>query len=668
MTQHTPVPEDGRAVVGATIAGRYELRAPIGDGGMGAVWRAHDTLLQRDVAIKEVLLPAELPSAERDTLVERTLREARAAAALSHASVIRVFDVITEGGRPWIIMELLQARSLADIIKEDGPMPPRVVAKIGLSMLGALEAAHAAGILHRDVKPGNVLISSDGRCVLSDFGVARTNAPSNLTTPGMVLGSAHYIAPERATGGQIGPASDLFSLGVTLYAAVEGRPPFDRPNALATMQAVVHDPPESPRRAGALLPILGGLLEKDPHRRWSVEQTRAAIQQLLGGAGPLASQAVDGLTDLHRVIPQAPSRPVSSPPVSGAPVSAAPVSGMPVSGSPQFQQPRAEAAFESTAAHPAPSPDSGSYEQQQYSFGPPPPQGGYGEQTRPFTPPQPPPGGYGEETRPFTPPHPPQGGYNESFTPAPYAGPGSQPFTPAPGHQQQQYGQSGQNFPPLPGQAGSNKPSGGGVGALVDTVKQNPKPWLLSAGAAVVVIVLVFVMIGVFGGDDEDPGGDVTNTGNGENTAIETEIYTDPDNGYTVNVPKGWTVKPGEGNIINVVSPDSKDVWIRFNITDEKGAPDKLLTSASNGLDGTQFVKNSLNQVRLEAISFGGGDGSLIEYTGVRKDDDQERHALWAMVDLDGQKYQIYLSVTEEAFADSKAVFDEAVESFQPGE
>ncbi|HEY1177061.1 MAG TPA: protein kinase, partial [Phytomonospora sp.] len=374
---------------------------------MGAVWRAHDTLLQRDVAIKEVLLPAELPSAERDTLVERTLREARAAAALSHASVIRVFDVITEAGRPWIIMELLQARSLADILKEDGPMPPRVVAKIGLSMLGALEAAHAAGILHRDVKPGNVLISSDGRCVLSDFGVARTNAPSNLTTPGMVLGSAHYIAPERATGGQIGPPSDLFSLGVTLYAAVEGRPPFDRANALATMQAVVHDPPESPRRAGPLLPILGGLLEKDPNRRWSVEQTRAAIQQLLGGAGPLASQAVDGLTDLHRVIPQQPSRPVSSPPVSGAPVSAAPVSGMPVSGSPQFQQPRPEAAFESTAAHPAPTADSGAYEQQSYSVGPPPPQqGGFGEQPRPFgpPPPQPPHGGFGEETRPFTPP------------------------------------------------------------------------------------------------------------------------------------------------------------------------------------------------------------------------------------------------------------------------
>jgi len=641
VTQHTPVPEDGRAVVGATIAGRYELRAPIGDGGMGAVWRAHDTLLQRDVAIKEVLLPAELPSAERDTLVERTLREARAAAALSHASVIRVFDVITEGGRPWIIMELLQARSLADIIKEDGPMPPRVVAKIGLSMLGALEAAHAAGILHRDVKPGNVLISSDGRCVLSDFGVARTNAPSNLTTPGMVLGSAHYIAPERATGGKIGPASDLFSLGVTLYAATEGRPPFDRANALATMQAVVHDPPESPRRAGPLLPILGGLLEKDPHRRWSVEQTRAAIQQLLGGAGPLASQAVDGLTDLHRVIPQTPSRPVS-----GAPVSAAPVSGMPVSGSPQFQQPRAEAAFESTAAHPAPSPDSGAYSQQP-QFGPPPPH----------------PGGYGEQTRPFAPPQPPHGGYGEPAQHA-YGAPPQSPYGPPPG--QQPYGSPGQNLPPLPGQGGAGR-SGGGMSGLVDTVKQNPKPWLLSAGAAVVVIVLVFVMIGVFGGGDDDPGGDVTNTGNGENTAIETDVYTDPANGYTVNVPKGWAVDPDDENVVNVYDPadEDKDTWIRFNVTKDGATTDGYLTAAAKGLDGSYFDKGSLEQISLGPVSFGGHDGSVIEYTGTRKSDDAARHGLWAVIQVDEMKYHIYLSVPEESFADSKAVFDEAVKSFQ---
>ncbi|MEV0646824.1 protein kinase [Phytomonospora sp. NPDC050363] len=651
MTQHTPVPEDGRAVVGATIAGRYELRAPIGDGGMGAVWRAHDGLLQRDVAVKEVLLPPELPAAERDTLVERTLREARAAAALSHASVIRVFDVITEGGRPWIIMELLQARSLADILKEDGPMPPRVVAKIGLSMLGALEAAHAAGILHRDVKPGNVLISSDGRCVLSDFGVARTNQPSNLTTPGMVLGSAHYIAPERATGGQIGPASDLFSLGVTLYAAVEGRPPFDRANALATMQAVVHDPPESPRRAGPLMAILGGLLDKDPHRRWTVEQTRAAIQQLLGGAGPLASQAVDGLTDLHRVIPQQPSRPVSSPPVSGAPVSAVPVSGMPTSAPPMFQQPRPEAAFESTAAHPAPSPNSGAYEQA-HPFSPPaPPQGGYGEQTRPFTPPQPSHGGYGEETRPFMPPQP-------AYAPSQHQ---SSPYGPPQG----QFPPQTPNYPPMPGQGGGGEKPGG-VGGLLETAKKHTKPWMLAVAAGVVVVALIIGVTSMLGGGDEDNPGGATPTGNdGSNTAAEADLYTSPDGDYTVNVPKGWTIVPNGGNVIDCKDPANADRWIRFNVTKEKSAPDKLLTSAAAGLDGGEFKKDSLKQLKLEPITFGGHEGTVIEYTGIRDKDDVVRHALWAIIKVDGVNYHIYLSVPDDTFADSQAVFDQAVASYE---
>ena len=160
--------------------------------------------------------------------------------------------MVTDAGRPWIVMELLEARSLADMVIDDGPMAARAVAKIGIAMLGALEVAHAAGVLHRDVKPANVLICNDGRCVLTDFGVARLPTESKLTTPGMVLGSPHFISPERAVGGAFGPPSDLFSLGVTLYTAIEGGPPFDRGDPFETMRAVVEEEPRPARLAGPL--------------------------------------------------------------------------------------------------------------------------------------------------------------------------------------------------------------------------------------------------------------------------------------------------------------------------------------------------------------------------------------------------------------------------------
>jgi hypothetical protein len=277
---------------GDLVGDRYRLGDLVGKGGNGSVWRAHDTVLRREVALKEVFLPPDLPPHERVQLIDRSRREAQIAAGLSHPSVIRVFDVVEHGGLPWIVMELLQSRSLAEILSQDGPLPPRVAAKIGLALVGALQAAHDAGIIHRDVKPGNVLISVDGRCVLSDFGAAQLHQVSGGTTPGKVLGSAHYIAPERAVGHPAEPASDVFSLGVTLYAAVEGRPPFDRGDAVSTMKAVVQEPPESPRNAGPLTPLLGGMLAKDPAHRMALPQVRQELQALL--AGPLASPGGPG--------------------------------------------------------------------------------------------------------------------------------------------------------------------------------------------------------------------------------------------------------------------------------------------------------------------------------------------------------------------------------------
>ncbi len=297
-----------RAAPGAIIGGRYALRTAVGHGGMGTVWRAADTVLRREVAVKEVVLPPGLAASDAEAMYERTLREARAAAGLSHPSVVQVFDVVTEEGRPWIVMELLDARSLADMVIEDGPLAPRSVAKIGIALLGALEVAHAGGVLHRDVKPANVLITREGRCVLTDFGVAKLPADVQLTTPGMVLGSPHFISPERALGHRFGPPSDLFSLGVTLYTAVEGRPPFDKGDPLATMHSVVEDPPAPPQRCGPLLDVLYGLMEKDPHRRWDVATSRGFLRELL--AGPLAqNSSAQHSTDPWAVVQAAPVPP-----------------------------------------------------------------------------------------------------------------------------------------------------------------------------------------------------------------------------------------------------------------------------------------------------------------------------------------------------------------------
>jgi tRNA A-37 threonylcarbamoyl transferase component Bud32 len=252
---------------GHVIAGRYRLVSAIGSGGMGTVWLGQDELLDRRVAVKEVSPPSEISEEERRILHERTLREARTAARLTHPNVVTIYDVVEDGGRPWIVMALISARSLRDIVQEDGPLSPQQAAKVALQVLAALNAAHALGIMHRDVKPGNVLIDADGRAVLADFGIARADDSPTLTSTGMLVGSPSYIAPERARGERGGPGSDLWSLGATLYAVVEGRPPYDRPGPLATLTAVVTEDPDPPRRAGPLWPVISGLLSRDPTQR-----------------------------------------------------------------------------------------------------------------------------------------------------------------------------------------------------------------------------------------------------------------------------------------------------------------------------------------------------------------------------------------------------------------
>ncbi|MFC0003023.1 serine/threonine-protein kinase [Micromonospora siamensis] len=261
------------------IAGRYRLLELVGRGGMGRVWRARDEVLDREVALKEIVPPAWLAESERDELRLRTLREARTAARLNHANVVRVYDVVRVEHHPWIIMEYVPSRSLQTVLDTTGPLDPVRAADIGLSLLAALRAAHDAGVLHRDVKPQNVLVAHDGRVMLTDFGLATFDGGDGLTTrPGMVLGSPQFVAPERAAEGVSSVEADLWSLGATLHAAVEGRSPYARSTAMATLAALASSPPDPAPNAGPLRPALEGLLRRDPRRRIRHDETARLLE------------------------------------------------------------------------------------------------------------------------------------------------------------------------------------------------------------------------------------------------------------------------------------------------------------------------------------------------------------------------------------------------------
>ncbi|MEW1930322.1 serine/threonine-protein kinase [Streptomyces sp. NPDC088360] len=302
------------------IAGRYRLLAPLGEGGMGTVWRARDEVLGREVAVKEVRAPAGLPAGDVDRLYARLEREAWAAARIPHRNVVTVYDVASEDGRPWIVMEIVRGLALSDVLDAEGPMPPQRAAHIGAEVLAALRAAHEAGVLHRDVKPGNVLIANDGRVVLTDFGIAMVEGSSALTMTGEVVGSPEFLAPERALGRRPGPESDLWSLGVLLYAAVEGSSPFRQDTPLSTLRAVVDEELPPPLNAGPLVPVIEGLLRKDPAARISAAEAENQLRLVAAGGTPRAATPLPYLpTVTSQQQQQAPS-PLPPPPDQDEPV------------------------------------------------------------------------------------------------------------------------------------------------------------------------------------------------------------------------------------------------------------------------------------------------------------------------------------------------------------
>jgi serine/threonine protein kinase len=260
---------------------RYELIELIGRGGMATVWRARDRILQRQVAVKELVPPRGSTDTTRPDLWSSTLREARAAAQVTHYHAVRIYDFIVEPPRPWIVMEYIPGTTLHDIIERRGPLAPEYVATIGVALLDALHAAHRVGVLHRDVKPRNILVGHDGRIVLTDFGIALWNRVDGSGSG--LVGTPQFMAPERIHDGTSVPAGDLWSLGATLYTAVEGQTPYARATAAETLAALATAPPDPPRYAGTLGPVLCDLLHRDPGQRPSVQQTR---RRLLRVAGP----------------------------------------------------------------------------------------------------------------------------------------------------------------------------------------------------------------------------------------------------------------------------------------------------------------------------------------------------------------------------------------------
>ncbi|OHV33510.1 serine/threonine protein kinase [Parafrankia colletiae] len=275
------------------LAGRYRLGRILGSGGAGIVREGEDTLLRRPVAIKHVRLPPVASDEELAIARERVLREARVAARLRHPGLVAVYDVIESEGSPWIVMELVEGRSLAEVIREEGRLAPAVVARMGVSLAYALEAAHRSGVVHRDVKPGNVLVTPEGQPRLTDFGIAVSEGDPALTSTGIVVGSPAYIPPERARGSRVAAPGDVWGLGATLFTAVEGESPYAGEGALATLAAIVEDRRRPFRYAGPLGPVLAELLNPDPRRRPSLSQARVLLRRI-ADAEPGPARGLDG--------------------------------------------------------------------------------------------------------------------------------------------------------------------------------------------------------------------------------------------------------------------------------------------------------------------------------------------------------------------------------------
>ncbi|MER5323735.1 serine/threonine-protein kinase [Streptosporangium roseum] len=299
-------------LAGDMVGGRYRLAAELGSGGFGRVWRARDEILDVDVAIKELQLPPGMPETERAERLARATREARNAARLrKHDGIVAIHDIVIDDGLPWIVMELVDGCSLSEHVEAHGPLPMGRAIEVAAALLTAIGAAHREGVVHRDIKPANVMLAENGKVLLTDFGTAIHHTDTALTATGMLIGSAEYTAPERLRGSDGLPTGDLFSLGVTLYQAVEGISPFRRDTQGATLAAVLLEEAPAPQRTGPLTQLITRLLDKDPGRRPTVDEALAM-------AGDIAGEQPSTEVHVWRDTKILPARPKKWPPVGVA--------------------------------------------------------------------------------------------------------------------------------------------------------------------------------------------------------------------------------------------------------------------------------------------------------------------------------------------------------------
>jgi serine/threonine protein kinase len=676
---------------------------------MGVVWRARDQLLDRDVALKEVQIADTLTEAERATAFQRVLREAKTAARLNHPAVVTVYDVAEDGGRPWIVMQLVNAQSLDQVLATSGPLSPRRAAEMARQLLSALSVAHAAGVMHRDVKPSNVLIGNNDQAVLTDFGIATFQDDPKLTQTGMVMGSPGFTAPERIRGEDASPASDLWSLGATIYAAVEGHGPFERRGgAITTMSAIINEnAPEAPT-AGALGPVIAALLRREPADR---PDAAAAARMITNVLPSLTDQATDAPPGYEATARSASSRP-------GAPPSGAP--GSP--GSPDLVRPRT----------PLPGESSLDFASAQQAAAPPDPsfvrtgeQASAQEQVAPTTA-QPSQGSAGAPSR-----HEPSAG---SWGQAGYAGSaarsqGAPPdfsswYDPAPRTGPVQDSGSGWSGPPSSTQPGPGSgypaPAGYGPSGWSGQASQQapaPNQWSgadyaqprrrrsglgwkaavaalaiigAGAGAATVVLLHQHHSGSPQGGSSTSVSGSASTSASGSTggtggtlppalltTAINQPLTGAPPSGYkslskpatgteaagfSIDYPSNWTVSQKGLYQTWLFSPQA-GVNLLVDLTPHT-YPGDMVQEAQ--YIETQSIPHfpGYQRIDLKALTIRGTPGSFWKFTWT--DNGVKQEALDFLFILDKQSYALYATAPASMWSQLQATFDEEVRSFAP--
>ncbi|HEY8527526.1 MAG TPA: serine/threonine-protein kinase [Acidimicrobiales bacterium] len=693
----TASPADGSSDA-FLLAGRYAVGEPIGRG-RSTVHRGEDTRLQRPVAMKEVRLAETQEGVERARV--RALREARAAARLDNPSVVTVYDVVEEGGSIWLVMELVKSPSLAQIVADGGPLDHGRAARIGLGVLGALESAHAVGIVHRDVKPANVLVARDDRIKLADFGVAAIHDESQVTATGTIVGSPSYMAPEQAMAAEVGPYTDLWALGATLYFAVEGCPPFAGDSPLATASAVVHGEPRRPQNRGPLTPVLQRLLQKDPARRPDAGQVRAMLRSaaVRAGASPditLIGRPAWGETrprdTRQMVVPAAPApaaAPAESPeppkPPSGAgaagAVGAEPdlpstVAVPPPGAADTADVPGPPAAFDASAPGAEAAPVGTSA-------------GAGDDPARPAADPAPvaaanaigaaaaalaagedPAGpGAGAGTGATTAPDPASDGAGEPAAAMATAAAGAPPAATPPA--------AGE-----PGGAGAAPADGPSAASRTDRPRPLTVPVLVAA-----VVVLALVAAAAWAMGDADGGGDEsspttapseTSAGAGDEgattttteatTTTESEtvpegwtVYRDPAGAYRIAHPAGWQIQPADGNRTRIRDPETGSYlmidWI------DPARPDPVADWRAQA-GGFAARHEAYQEIRIEPYRYRDYDAAIWEFR--YRDEGVDLHVANLGFIVDGRGYALYFQTHEDQWAASQDIFAAFRQAFRP--